>query len=319
MKNGFIPENQILILSREELAKTGPVVAKITARAVEPLPGTYAGIIVRLDGPEPHDRTPVDNPTLNPLSSGIPNFDFYSLEVVQRIGYDSFCPDNGVLLAKNKDKESRNGGPNGFNCFNWAIDAHPEDINKVDYFKPDGTPVMRTIADYRQLNDALFHAGLNSGSQFEWEDTPNRLHFYIINPEKSADGILVYEVGIRSLDNRPASAAKININAPSVKKMTTASGNFTFTVKKNPEEKTASVNYDIYRLSIGIEGKGWNAQLLNSIISLKTGEQGKVPVFISHEDIFSRSAIVTLTLKDESDPANIVTSSYKIKGLTARE
>ena len=79
---------------------------------------------------EPHDRTPVDDPSVNPLSQGIPNFDFYSLEVVQRIGYDSFCPDNGVLLAKNKDKESRNGGPNGFNCFNWVIDAHPEDINK---------------------------------------------------------------------------------------------------------------------------------------------------------------------------------------------
>ena len=34
-------------------------------------------------------------------------FQFYTLEVVQRIGYDSFCPDNGVLLAKNKDSEGR--------------------------------------------------------------------------------------------------------------------------------------------------------------------------------------------------------------------
>ena len=30
----------------------------------------------------------------------------------------------------------------------------------VDYVKPNGEKVMRTIADYRQLNDALFHAGL---------------------------------------------------------------------------------------------------------------------------------------------------------------
>lgn len=51
-------------------------------------------------------------------------------------------------------------------------------MNLVDFVKPNGTKVMRTIADYRQLNDALFHAGLRSGSQFEWEDTPNRLHFY---------------------------------------------------------------------------------------------------------------------------------------------
>ncbi len=127
--------------------------------------GNFAGFIVRLDGAEPNDRTPYVDPATDPLSQGNPTFNFYSMEVVQRIGYDSFCPDNGVLLAKNKDHEGRNGGPNEFNCFNWVIDAHPEDINMVDYVKPNGTKVMRTVADYRQLNDALFHAGLNSGSK----------------------------------------------------------------------------------------------------------------------------------------------------------
>jgi len=127
MVNGFITEEQVLTLSRDGLALSGPVVAEVTARAAEPGPGTRAGIIVRLDGEEPHDRTPPDDPAENPLSPGVPTYNFYSLEVVQRIGYDSFCPDNGVLLAKNKDKEGRNGGPNQFNCFNWVIDAHPED------------------------------------------------------------------------------------------------------------------------------------------------------------------------------------------------
>jgi hypothetical protein len=41
-------------------------------------------------------------------------------------------------------------------------------MNKLDFKRPNGEPVMRTIADYRQLNDALFHAGLNSGSQYEF-------------------------------------------------------------------------------------------------------------------------------------------------------
>ena len=154
-----------------------------------------------------------DDPATNPLSPGIPNFDYYSLEVVQRIGYDSFCPDNGVLLAKNKDKESRNGGPNGFNCFNWVIDAHPEDINMVDYIKPDGKKVMRTIADYRQLNDALFHAGLNSGSQFEWEDKANRLHFYIIDVNKNDDGILSYKIGVKSLDGSAMQKRDVSITS----------------------------------------------------------------------------------------------------------
>ena len=68
-------------------------------------------------------------------------FNSYSVEVVQWIGYDSFPPDNGVLIAKNKDRE---GNTCGYNCFTWVIDAHPEDISLPDFVKPDGTRVMRT-------------------------------------------------------------------------------------------------------------------------------------------------------------------------------
>src|SRR5512137_2500244 len=70
----------------------------------------------------------------------------------------------------------------------------------VDYVKPNGEKVMRTVADYRQLNDALFHAGLDSGSAFEWEDTPNRLHFYVADVRRDERGILVYTLAVRSLD-----------------------------------------------------------------------------------------------------------------------
>jgi M6 family metalloprotease-like protein len=322
--NGFVPDNQVLTISREGLAKTGPVVAGITCRAIEPLPGSFAGIIVRLDGTDPHDKTPADDPAINPLSPGIPNFDYYSLEVVQRIGYDSFCPDNGVLLAKNKDKESRNGGPNGFNCFNWVIDAHPENINKVDYIKADGTPVMRTIADYRQLNDALFHAGNNSGSLFEWEDVPNRLHFYIIDLQKNGDGILSYKIGIRSLDGSGSPKSGISIVAPSSFRMKNMAEYLTFNIMNtgDPPETdpalqnknlSAFFNYDIYRLSVSIKGEGWNSQIMNSLASMKPGDSEKVPVFISRETVSSTSAIVTLSVRSESDPSKIVSSSFKIK------
>lgn len=322
--NGFIPDNQILTINREGLAKSGPVVATITARAVEPLTGTFAGIIVRLAGTEPRDRTPADDPSVNPLSPGTPDFDFYSLETVQRIGYDSFCPDNGVLLAKNKDKESRNGGPNGFNCFNWVIDAHPEDINMVDYVKPEGTPVMRTIADYRQLNDALFHAGNNSGSQFEWEDTPNRLHFYIIALQKNIYGILSYKIGIRSLDRSGLQRRGITIVPPSSFKMKNQAEYCTFIITNtgamaetdpalHNKDVSASLNYEIYRLSVSIEGEGWKAQLLNNLSSMKPGGSEKIPVYISHEKVSASSAKVTLTARSESDPSQIVSSSFKIK------
>ena len=68
-------------------------------------PDRWAGLIVRLDGDAPQDRTPACDRNADPLCAGDPVFNFYSVEVVQRIGYDSFTPDNGVLLAKNKDKQ----------------------------------------------------------------------------------------------------------------------------------------------------------------------------------------------------------------------
>ncbi len=309
MVNGFITDEQVLTLSREGLALSGPVVAEVTARAAEPEHGTYAGIIVRLDGDEPHDRTPEDDPAVNPLSPGIPNYNFYSLEVVQRIGYDSFCPDNGVLLAKNKDKESRNGGPNQFNCFNWVIDAHPEDINMIDYIRPDGTPVMRTIADYRQLNDALFHAGLNSGSLYEWTDEHNRLHFYIIDLRRNSDGILVYKLGVRSLDGSGQEKGGAILQAPQVRRMKERGEYHFFTLTG-----TGSPDQDIYRLSVTVSGSSAvEAQLLNALASLKPGDSETIPVFISSENKASGRATVTLTAQSESDPSVIVTSSYNVR------
>ena len=49
--------------------------------------------------------------------------------------------------------------------FVWFIDANPQDIGMVDFYRPDGTPVPVVRGDPRQLNDATFHAGTNSGSE----------------------------------------------------------------------------------------------------------------------------------------------------------
>lgn len=193
----WLAPEQVVTVTRSELEKAGLVVATITARAVDPLPGEVAGIVVALDG---GDRTPKCDMTTDPLCSGEPAWNNYTVEVVQRIGNDSFTPDNGVLIAKNKDTESNTCG---YRCFTWVIDAHPEDIKMVDFKKPDGTVVMRTPADYRQLNDALFHAGTNSGSAYEWKDEANGLHFYIIDVKRSKDGILSYQVGVRAMNAAP--------------------------------------------------------------------------------------------------------------------
>jgi M6 family metalloprotease-like protein len=324
LENKFISESQLLRLNRDGLAKSGLAVAEVTARAVNPLPGTFAGVLVRLDGPEPGDRTPPDDPATNPLSSGTPNYNSYTLEVVQRIGYDSFTPDNGVLIAKNKDSlRGRNGGPNAFNSYIWVIDAHPEDINVVDYVKPNGQRVMRTIADYRQLNDALFHAGLDSGSQYEWEDKPNRLHFYIIDTRKDEKGILSYTLAVRSLDGSGPQKRGAALGPITSLKVGGPNTPVTFTLKNtgtaaetdpaaHPADANAYLKSDVYRLSISVEGTGWTARLLNGLAAVRFGGSRQITVYVSHEAGSSPSARLTLRASSESDPSKIATAGVSV-------
>jgi M6 family metalloprotease-like protein len=324
---GFVDSTTVLWLSREGLAESGLVVAEVTARAVEPTAGTFAGIAVRLDGEEPRDRTPADDPATNPLSAGTPNYDFYSLEVVQRLGYDSFTPDDGVLLAKNKDSlRGRNGGPNAFNSFIWVIDAHPEDIGMVDYVKPNGAEVMRTIADYRQLNDGLFHAGLDSGSEYEWQDAYNRLHFYVVDLHRDDRGIRSYTLGVRSLDGSGSQARDVSVEAPTEQDLRVRWPDtpVTFTLRNTGtgapvdpglhlQDANPWLSSDLYRLSVEVEGAGWSARLLNALAAVEFGGSSPVTVHVTSGEGAAATATVTLTATSESDPSRSAASTLQVR------
>jgi hypothetical protein len=320
LENKFIDESALLTVGRAALDKSGLVAADVTARAVDPLPGTYTGIVIKLDGATPGDLTPPDDPATNPLSPGTPNYSFYTVEVVQRIGYDSFTPDNGVLIAKNKaGLRGANGGPNGFNSYIWVIDAHPEDIGMVDYVKPNGEKVMRTIADYRQLNDALFHAGLDSGSSFEWEDTPNRLHFYVVDLRRDKDGILIYTLAVRSLDGTRAGsrgailAAPANPSPVKIKRVDTPVS-FVLSNKGEAAESAlpAPFGSDVYRLSVSVDGDGWTARLLNALAAVPSGGSKPVTLYVSRGPKAAKSATVTLRAASECDPSKSSAASVKV-------
>lgn len=319
IKFGFVSDASVLKLNRNGLAGSGLAVGTVTSRAADPGPGGLAGITVTLDGNAPQDRTPPDDMNKNPLSAGQPVFNFYSLEVVQRIGYDSFTPDNGVLIAKNKNGE---GNTCGYNCFTWVIDAHPEDIKMLDFKRPNGEPVMRTIADYRQLNDALFHAGLNSGSQYEWEDTANRLHFYVADVHKDERGILSYTVGVRSLDGAGPQRRGVSIvpaNANDCQFTLTNTGSPAATDPSlHPQDAAAYLNHDIYRLSVSADGQGWSAQLQNALAAVKFGDSQLVPVNVTRLPGSASSATVTLKAASESDPTKTATAACLAPAPNAR-
>lgn len=315
----FVRAQQVLKLNRTSLANSGLAVARVVARAVEPGEGELAGITVTLDGDAPQDRTPKCDMSADPLCAGEPVFNFYSVEVVQRLGYDSFTPDNGVLIAKNKDRE---GNTCGYNCFTWVIDAHPEDINVLDFVKPDGTRVMRTVADYRQLNDALFHAGLRSGSQYEWEDTANRLHFYVVDVNKTPTGILSYVIGVRSLEGDGPHTRGVTLEAPQ-KHATGSSSTWNVTLTNtgsratiaqglHPQDASEYIGSDIYRLSVAVEGQGWSAGLQNALAAVPFGSRHTIPVYIARTGAARGSTRVTLTAVSESDPSKRATVATSV-------
>jgi M6 family metalloprotease-like protein len=318
----FVRPEQVLKLNRTGLAASGPAVATVTARAVDPGPNVLAGITVALDGDAPQDRTPPCDMTKDPLCAGAPVFNFYSLEVVQRIGYDSFTPDNGVLIAKNKNGE---GNSCGYNCFTWVIDAHPEDANRIDFRRADGATVMRTIADYRQLNDALFHAGLDSLSQYEWEDAANRLHLYVIDVQKDARGILSYTLGVRSLDGAGPHRRGVALAPPAVRTVSGPSGSVRFTLRNtgaavatgpalHPQDAARYLDHDIYRVSVSTDGQGWTARLANALAAVKAGDSATVAVHLSRAARSARSATVTLQAVSESDPTTTATLRWAVSG-----
>jgi M6 family metalloprotease-like protein len=199
----FVSDNDLLRLNRDGLAQSGLAVADVTAREVPHSTGDVAGVQIALNG----DKSPTCSVAVDWRCDGVTasassKYTGYTMEVVQQIGSDSFDPGHGVIINKTKTGSSNCGsGIQGTSsCFAWMIDSHREDIKHVDFVKPDGTPKMATLGDERQLNDGSFNAGVNSGSAPEWEDTANRLHFYVLDRSADGDGVLHYKVGVKSLD-----------------------------------------------------------------------------------------------------------------------
>jgi len=313
---GFLPSEQVVQLSRDALAASGPAVVRVDARAVEPGQGAYAGILVRLDG---SDRTPACDRNADPLCAGDSTFNSYSLEVVQRIGYDSFTPDSGVLIAKNKDRQD---GSCGYSCHAWVIDAKPADMNMVDFVRPDGTRVMRTIADYRQLNDALFHAGVRSGSGFEWTDEANRLHFYVVDVHHDARGVLSYTLAVRSLDGGGPQPRGVAVSAPAAIDVPASGARLDLRITNtgrapappggHPGAPAAVFASDVYRVSVSVDGRGATADLQNVLVAVANSGTANVPVLVDRTGPLA-AARVTATVVSESDPSKRAVASIAVR------
>jgi M6 family metalloprotease-like protein len=303
MKLGIVDDQNVLQLSREALGDSGMVIAKVTARSVQPGQNGLAGVNIALGT---GDLSPACDMSTDPFCDG-GGYDNYTVEVVDRMGSDSFTPDAGVLLAKTKDEDDA--------PFEWVIDANPQDIGMTDYVLPDGTPVPITIGDYRQLSDALFHAGTNSGSEYEYVDQANRLHFYVLDVKRDKKGVLSYTVAVSSLDGAGPQRRGVKVlptfSLPNRNNLNTCDFSV-FNTGRGAQEQY--LNGDVYRVKATVDGRGWSVDVPNALATAQFGGHVQVPVYAKKTGSGPHVATVRLTATSESDPSKKATATCTVVG-----
>jgi M6 family metalloprotease-like protein len=305
MKLGIVDDAAVLQLSRDALADSGVVVARMTAREVEPGAHGLTGVNVTLDG---GDASPACNTATDPYCDG-GGYNNYTVEVVDRMGFDSFTPDSGVLLAKTKDADNA--------PFIWTVDANPQDIDKVDFVLPDGTPQKMTIGDYRQLSDALLHAGTDSGSEYEYVDTANRLHFYVLDVRRDRAGVLSYTVAVRSLDGAGPKSRGVAVAPDSAVVAPSGWARCTIPVRNTgraaqSQELSAYLGSDVYRVAASAEA-GWTTWLPRTVTDVADGRTAPVDIYVKRAAGTARGTKVAVTVTSESDPAATAGTTCRVR------
>jgi hypothetical protein len=195
----------------------------------------------------------------------------------------------------------------------WAIDSNPEDIGMIDFYRPDGTPVAVVRGDPRQLNDATFHAGTNSGSEYEYIDNFNRLHFYIIDTYRDEDGVLFYEIGVRRFDGAGDFERGVRLGQPTkTPQVPGYLATCTFPLINTGEAGEGIYSSDIYRLSVKSSEKNWKITLPNALASAEAGERVEVPVHALWSP-GKKHSVVTLTATSETDNLQTIERDCNVK------
>ncbi|MGH3028277.1 MAG: immune inhibitor A domain-containing protein [Gaiellaceae bacterium] len=302
---GVLPADDQVTLERNSLADQGVAVVRLKARSSVP-ENDRVGLTVNF-GTGGDLAGSCANQGLDSFYCPGTGYLHYRMEVVDRVGNDSFAPGHGVLLAK-----SRNSGTPRV----WLIDPNPQDIGMIDFYRPDGTPAPVVRGDPRQLNDATFHAGTNSGSEYEYVDNFNRLHFYVLNTFRDEEGVLFYDVGVRRFDGAGPFQRDVALGAPA---KTPQRPGFlatcTFPLTNTGGAGTGIFDSDIYRVSASSSSDDWEARLPNALAFAKAGETVQVPVHalrVPEDDEPDARTTITVTATSETDSSQTATGTCNV-------
>jgi M6 family metalloprotease-like protein len=302
---GVLAADDQITLERNTLANQGVAVVRLKARSSVP-EDDLVGLTVNF-GTGGDLAGSCANQGLDSFYCPGTGYLHYRMEVVDRVGNDSFAPGHGVLLAK-----SRNSGTPRV----WLIDPNPQDIGMIDFYRPDGTPAPVVRGDPRQLNDATFHAGTNSDSEYEYVDNFNRLHFYVLNTFRDEEGVLFYDVGVRRFDGAGPFQRDVALGAPAKQGQRPGFlATCSFPLTNTGEAGEGIFGSDVYRVSASSSSDDWEARLPNALAFAKAGGTVQVPVHAlrsaEDEDGDARTTI-TLTATSETDPSQTATRTCNV-------
>jgi M6 family metalloprotease-like protein len=293
---GVLAPSDQLTLERDTLQDQGVAVVRIKARSAVPAADALSGLTVNFGAGGDLAGTCANQGYTDVFYC--PNrvggsYLHYRVEVVDRVGNDSFAPGHGVLISKSRNSSTPRV---------WLIDPHPEDIGMIDFYRPDGTPVPVVRGDPRQLNDATFHAGTRSGSQYEYRDTFNRLHFYVLARHRKAGGVLSYDVGVRRFDGAGPFTRGVAVGrAGTIGRRPGFLATCTFPLTNTGAAGTGVFDSDIYRLRASSSSANWKVTLPNALAAAKAGQTVDVPVHVLRTPPGDARTVVTLTATSETD------------------
>ncbi|WP_369369687.1 M6 family metalloprotease domain-containing protein [Promicromonospora sp. Populi] len=298
---GVLTADDQVLVTRSELAEQGPAVATLKARSSVP-DGDKVGLEVTLDGGYTPGQCAADIPEGADFwcPDGTSWTDF-TMEVTDRVGNDSFTAGHGVLLAQNQ--------PNDFPS-EWVVDANPENINRIDYYRPDGTPVPVVRGDPRQLDDGTFHAGTGSGSAYEYVDEPNNLHVYVLDAARDDEGALTYDVAVRNLSAAGAFERGARLGRAEQHPVGDGTTLVNVPLRNTGEAGDGVFGSDVYRISASVRGRGWDVTLPYEVTAVEAGGTLPVSAYATASDGAARTATLTLTVTSESDPS--VTKTVRV-------
>ena len=311
---GYTSESNIVDITYESIKK-GPVFAEVIARNIPTDKGVFdrsgneirGNRGIRITGMV--DKTLKDNNTLNVgMDSSDPgyaesglrinpakwnwgrtvNYTGYTIEVVDKTGYDSFVNDHGVMIAKTASSGSTTI---------FIQDAHPTPLDLIDFVRPNGDVAMISDGDQLQLASSLYHAGVHNNPTYfkdrfpekflpgdtrtglhgnvvnEYIDSFNELHFYVLNKKVNRGKIgdyLSYDIAVRSI---APDAAKVNgkLTLTATKFEPASQGRYAvqhFTLKQSNNASGT----DIVRIRL-LGNLANNATVLNNVFAIAPGEE----------------------------------------------